>query len=92
MQDMRVREGSRAGKGHWGVPMQEGGQVGKGTGVPTREGGRAGKGHLHSLIGQDVLLIRQGPSTSGEINGSQCVLTVTEWTASMTEPDPVPWL
>ena len=82
------REGDR----YRGVPMREGGQAGKGTGVPMCEGGWAGKGHLHSLIGQDVLLIRQGPSTSGGINGSQCVLTVTERTASMTEPDLVPWL
>jgi hypothetical protein len=92
MWDMWVQSGSQAGKEHWGMPMREGGQVGKGTGVPTHKGGQAGKGHLHSLIGQDILLIRQGLSTLGGINGSQCVLTVTEQTASITEPDLVPQL
>ena len=71
--DMRVREGSRAGRGQVpGGANAGGGPGGKREGRCQRTGwaGRE-RGTPRSLIGRDVLLIRQGLSTSD--GGCQCV-------------------
>ena len=68
--DMRMREGSRVGRGQvLGGANAGGGPGGKGEGrCQHMRGAGWERGTPRSLIGRDVLLIRQGLITLGGIN------------------------